>query len=61
MKRGGLGPEVGRIGAKMKQIGPCHDSNVTGLQKIKDTAAAINIGVTELRNSVKRKSAVAAG
>lgn len=61
VESGRMGAEGSRIGATMEQIGHCHDSIVTVLQKIKDTAAAINIGVTELRNSVKRKSALAAG
>ena len=61
VESGRMGAEGTRIGATMEQIGHCHDSIVIVLQKIKDTAAAINIGVTELRNSVKRKSALAAG
>ncbi len=61
VESGRMGAEGSRIGATMEQIGHCHDRIVVVLQKIKDTAAAINIGVTELRNSVKRKSALAAG
>lgn len=61
VESGRMGTEGSRIGATMEQIGHCHDSIVIVLQKIKDTAASINIGVTELRNSVKRKSALAAG
>jgi aerotaxis receptor len=61
VESGRMGAEGSRIGATMEQIGHCHDRIVVVLQKIKDTAASINIGVTELRNTVKRKSALAAG
>ncbi len=61
VESGRMGTEGSRIGATMEQIGHCHDRIVVVLQKIKDTAVSINIGVTELRNSVKRKSAMAAG
>lgn len=61
VESGRMGAEGSRIGATMEQIGHCHDSIVVVLQKIKDTAASINLGVTELRNTVKRKSALAAG
>lgn len=61
VESGRMGTEGSRIGATMEQIGHCHDSIVVVLQKIKDTATSINLGVTELRNTVKRKSALAAG
>lgn len=61
VESGRMGTEGSRIGATMEQIGHCHDSIVVVLQKIKNTASSINIGVTELRNSVKRTSALAAG
>jgi aerotaxis receptor len=61
VESGRMGAEGSRIGATMEQIGHCHDRIVVVLQKIKDTAASINIGVTELRNTVRRKSALAAG
>lgn len=60
VESGRLGAEGARIKATMDQIGHSHEHIVTVLQKIKENAATIYAGVTELRNNFKRAEAVAA-
>lgn len=60
VESGRLGPEGNRIGATMDQIGQCHDSIVTLLQRIKDNAGIVNAGVTGLRMHKQKPAAIAA-
>jgi aerotaxis receptor len=60
VESGRLGPEGNRIGATMDQIGQCHDSIVTLLQRIKDNAGIVNTGVTGLRMHKQKPAAIAA-
>lgn len=61
VESGRLGEEGSRIGATMAQIGACHSTTISLLQKIKDNATAVNAGVEGLRMHGQKSTAIAAG
>lgn len=60
VESGRLGAEGSRIAATMEQIGESHDKIIRLLQKIKDSAAAINSGIANLQMHFTQRRSVAA-
>lgn len=60
VESGRLGAEGSRIAATMEQIGESHDRIIRLLQKIKDSAAAINSGIVNLQMHFNQRKAMAA-